>query len=125
MEDNEEAMKNGVEFEHIEYEWAFGVFNSRYQEPAGAPITRIDKQLNELGTVIYIELGVGARKPEGGWGWLGGKRRELKILGRVRSNREMFGRKLHTVIGRHCRTMEFITQLKLGGAEAFQDMLGK
>ena len=37
----------------------------------------------------------------------------------------MFGRKLHTVIGRHCLTMEFATQLELGEAEAFQDMFGE
>ena len=75
VKDNEEAIKNGVEFEPIEYEWAFGVFKSRYQEPVGAPITRITKQLNELETSLYSELGLGVRTPEGVWEWLGGKKR--------------------------------------------------
>ena len=44
-----------------------------YQEPTGAPIARIAKQLNEAGEVIYRELGVGVRTPEGVWDWLGGK----------------------------------------------------
>ena len=62
MKDNESDMENGVEFEPIEYEWAFGVFMARYQEPAGAPVTRIAKQLNGLETVIYSELGVGCER---------------------------------------------------------------
>ena len=67
VEDNEKDMQNGVEFGPIEYEWLFGVFKARYQEPAGAPVTRITKQLSELETVIYSELGVRVRNPEGVW----------------------------------------------------------
>ena len=37
----------------------------------------------------------------------------------------MENRKLHTFIERHCLAVEFITQLELGDAEAFQDMFGK
>ena len=60
VKDNEEAIENGVEFEPIEYEWTCGVFKSRYQEPAGGPVTRLTKP-NGLETVIYSELGgVGA-----------------------------------------------------------------
>ena len=78
VKDNGEDMKNGVEFEPLEYECMFGVFNARYQEPGGAPVTRIDKQLNELETVIYREFGVAVRTPEGCRGWLGGKEENLK-----------------------------------------------
>ena len=38
VDENEEALKNGVDFEHIDSEWAFEVFKARYQEPVGAPI---------------------------------------------------------------------------------------
>ena len=62
VNDNDEDMENGVDFEPIECGWMFGVFNARYQEPAGAPITRIAKQLEELETVIYSELGVGCER---------------------------------------------------------------
>ena len=34
-------------------------------------------------------------------------------------------RKLHPVIERSCPTMEFITQMEMGDAEAFRDALGK
>ena len=37
----------------------------------------------------------------------------------------MKNRKTHTVIERNCLAMEFITQLELGDAEAFQDTFGK
>ena len=37
VRDNEEAIKNVVEFEPIEYELMFGFFKARYQEPAGRP----------------------------------------------------------------------------------------
>ena len=68
----EESLKNGVDFEHIDFEWMFEVFKSMYQEPVGAPIARITKQLSELETIIYLELGVGMRTPEGFWDWAGG-----------------------------------------------------
>ena len=34
-------------------------------------------------------------------------------------------RKLHTVIERRCLSAEFVTQMEMGGAEAFRDLFGK
>ena len=59
VRDNEDAIMNGVWFGPIDYEWAFSVPNARYQEPAGRPISRISKQVNALGEVVEIQLGVG------------------------------------------------------------------
>ena len=42
-----------------------------YQEPVGAPVVRIAKQLHELESIIYRELGVWVRTPEGVWDWVG------------------------------------------------------
>ena len=50
-------IKNGVCYESIDYVWAFVVFKSMYQEPAGVPIARIAKQLHGLETLIYHKLG--------------------------------------------------------------------
>ena len=66
----------------------FEVFKSMYQEPAGAPIVRIAKQLGDLETIIYRELWVGVRTPEGVLDWIGGKSGELKSLCRYLTNRE-------------------------------------
>ena len=43
-DDDEEAIKNGVEYEPIDYEWMFKVLKSGYQEPVAQPIIRIVKQ---------------------------------------------------------------------------------
>ena len=108
---------------------------SRCQEPVGAPIARIAKQLNELETIIFRELWVGVRNPEGVWDWLVKKRRELKSLGMPRANREMFNylreeiivksHKLSGVIERHCLPVEFITQLEESDTDQLQDYFGK
>ena len=58
-DENEAAIKNGVDYEPIGCEWMFGVLKARYREPAGRPIVRITKQLGEMETVIIRELGVG------------------------------------------------------------------
>ena len=68
----------------------FATLKARRYEPAGQPITRITNQLGNLNDVIWKELGLGVRTPGGVWGWLGRKRRELKSLGRILTNREMF-----------------------------------
>ena len=36
-DENEEAIKNGDGYEHIDCEWMFKVSKSRYQEPVGRP----------------------------------------------------------------------------------------
>ena len=63
--ENEEAIKNGNEFEPITTEWMFSALNARRYEPAGKPITRITNQLSELNTAIWKELALGIRTPEG------------------------------------------------------------
>ena len=81
VEENEEAMNNGAEFEPITAEWAFAILKARHYEPAGQPITRITNQLGNLNDVIWNELGLGVRTPEGVWDWLGRKRREMEDSG--------------------------------------------
>ena len=135
MDEGEEAIKNGVCYEPIDYEWMCEVFKSMCQEQAGAPKARIARQLNELETIIYRELGVRARTPEVVWGWIGGIRRGLKSWGIVLTNREMLSyfrganivktHKLHAVIEIHFLAMEFDKQLAAGDAEYSQDDFGK
>ena len=55
IEENEEAIKKGDVSEPTDYEWMFKVFRSRYQEPAGSPVMRIAKQLNDIEAVIFRE----------------------------------------------------------------------
>ena len=89
-DENEEAIKNGGEYEHIGYEWMFEVLKSRYHEPDGRHVVRIIKQLSEMETLLIRELGVGVRNPEGACGWVGKKRMELKSLRMFLTNRAMF-----------------------------------
>ena len=79
VEENEEAVNSGVEFEPITAEWMFIILKARHYEPAGQPITRIANQLNNLNDVIWKELGPAVRTPEGFWDWLGRKRRAAKF----------------------------------------------
>ena len=89
VEENEEAINNGVEFGPITSEWALSILKTRNYEPAGQPITRITNQLCNLNGVIWKELGLGVRTPEGVWDWLGRKGMGLGNLGRILTNREM------------------------------------
>ena len=90
IEQNEEAIKNGSEFEPVATEWMFPTLKSKRYEPSGQPIARIANQLGDLNKVIWRELGIGIRTPEGAWDWIGRKRRELKSLGSELTNREVF-----------------------------------
>ena len=81
IEQNEEAIKNGGEFEPIATEWLFSTLKSKHYEPSGQPITRIANKLNDLNRVVWKELGIGIGAPEGLWDWIGRKRRELESLG--------------------------------------------
>ena len=78
------------------------------------------------------------RNPEGVWGWLVKKRRDLKSSGRYLTNREMLNyfkattittiansHKLHEVIERHCATLDNADQMKESDAEKFQESFGK
>ena len=111
-----------------------------YQEPAGSPIVRLTKQLRGLGAIIYRELGVWVRTPEGVWDWPGKKRRELKSLCKYLTNRETFGyfrganiaktHKLRTAIQNHCMAMgcmamRFTKQMESGESGDSQDAFGK
>ena len=98
-----------------------------YQEPEGAPIGRIFGQLNGIVKVIYIELELGVRNPEGvrhpegGWGWLGRKRNDLRTMGRNLTNREIYmyfkdcsivkSHKLDEAIRKHCLAIDFMGEL--------------
>ena len=123
-------MKNGGEFEPITDEWLFSTLKARHYEPAGKPITRIPSQLGDLNNVIWKELGSGVRTPGVVWGWLGRKRRDLGSLGRILTNREMFGyfrgdivknHKLNNVIAHHCLSIEFVRRVESSEPEDFQD----
>ena len=113
-------------------------FKAIHQEPEGEPIDRIAKQLNALNaldTVIESELGVGVRTPGGVWDWLGGKRSELKNLGRALTNRDVrlfYGganvvksHKLRQVIESHCAAVDLITQYAVNEADFSKMSLAK
>ena len=91
VEENEEEIRNGSEFESITAEWTFSTLKARRYEPAGHPITRITGRLDDLNTVSWKELGLWVRTPEGVWGRLGRRRRELGSSGRELARREVFG----------------------------------
>ena len=63
---------------------------TKYREPEGAPVDRIMKQLGDIAEVIYRELEVGVRNPEGACDWLGKKRRALRTSGMFLTDREMY-----------------------------------
>ena len=79
----------GAVYEPIDYVLMFKILRTKYQEPGGAPIVRITKQLGESEDIILREFRVGVRKPGGAWGWLGKKRRDIKSSIRYLTNREV------------------------------------
>ena len=62
----------------------------KYRAQEGAPIVRSAKQLGDIWKVIYRELELGARNPEGVWDWIGKKRRDIRTPARFLDNREMY-----------------------------------
>jgi len=130
-ENEEEEIKNGINFGPITTEWMFSTLKDRHYEPAGQPITRLTGQLNDLNNAIWKELGLGVRTPEGVCHWLGRKRRELKSSSRNLTNREMCdyfrgsnivkSHKLNNVIVHHCLSVDFIKKVDFGEPEVFQD----
>ena len=69
------------EYDIIGFGWMCKVLGGKYREPDGVPIVRIIMQLGDIAEVIYRELELGVRNPEGVWDWIGKKRRELRTLG--------------------------------------------
>ena len=72
------GLGGGGLYEPIDYVWMFRILRAKYQEPGGVPIFRITQQLSESKGIILRELGIGVRKPDGAWGRLGKKRRDIK-----------------------------------------------
>ena len=117
----------------------FSTLNVKRREPSGQPITRITTQLNVLNTIIWKELEKGVRTPEGAWGWIGRKRRELEDLGRELANREVFdyfrgaaivrNHTLSNIIVQHCLCVDFISKVENSEAgiphDEFSLFLGK
>ena len=104
----------------------FSTLMARHYEPAGQPITRITNQLGDLNSIIWKELGIGVRTPEGVWDWMGRKRRELGCLGRDLANREIFdftganivkNHKLNNVIVQHWMSIDSINKVDCVEAE--------
>ena len=103
----------------------------KYRAQEGAPIVRSAKQLGDIWKVIYRELELGARNPEGVWDWIGKKRRYHKSLGRLITNRAMYiyikecivakSRKLREVIEKHCLFLELVAELKEPDDGAFRE----
>ena len=82
IDESEKAIVRGELCDPVGYDWMFKILMGKYREPLGEPTVRIAKQLGEAKGVITRDLEVGVRNPEGGWDWLGRKRRDLKSLGR-------------------------------------------
>ena len=109
----------------------FSTLESKRCAPSGRPITRITNQLNDLNRVIWKELGIGIRTPEGVWDWIGRKRRELKSLGRELASRGVFGyfrgasiAKKHTldnIIAKRCLSIDCFSKVESSEAEVSQD----
>ena len=88
-------------------------------------------QLSGIGEVICRELEPGVRNPEGDWGWIGKKRRELKSLGRNLANREVRNYfkecslvkspKLSGLVEKHRQSLEFTGDLAGPDSEVFQE----
>ena len=129
IEDNEKESLRGESYEPIGYGWMFRILKSKYQEPNGAPIARLTRQLGEMGNAITRELEVGVRNPECVGYWICKKRRELESTGSNLASREMYiyfkncivakSRKLREVIERHFISLEFFEELKDPDAEKF------
>ena len=90
------------------------------------------EEIGRKGEVIYRELELGVRYPEGVWGWLWEKRRGLKALCRFLTNRGMYfhfkdciivkSHKSGGVIEKHCLSLEPMGDLGGGSdSEVFQD----
>ena len=65
IEQNEEEIKTWGDFEPIAAGWMFPTLKAKRYEPSVQPITRITNQLNDLNRVIWKELWLGIRTPEG------------------------------------------------------------
>ena len=73
------------------------------------------------GGIIYRELELGVRNPEGVWDWLGKKRGGLKSMGRHLTNREVYSyfkecivvksHMIGEVVGKHCVSLHFMEDL--------------
>ena len=134
VDENEEALKNGVDFEHIDFEWMCEFCKSWYQEPAGAHIANRETVGRVRENYVSRIMGMGVISGRC-LGSVGKQRRELKRLGRYLANRGRFdyfreadiakAHKLHAVIGRHCMAMEFIKHSEEGGSGDPQDDFGK
>ena len=121
IEQNEEEIKTWGDFEPIAAGWMFPTLKAKRYEPSVQPITRITNQLNDLNRVIWKELGLGIRTPDGVWDWIGRKRGELESLGSELANREVFGyfrganivknHMLNNIIVQHCLSVDFINKV--------------
>ena len=131
IEQNGEAIKNGGEFEPIATDWMFRTSKSNHDEPPGQPITRIANRLNDLNRVIWTELGIGIRTPEGVCGWIGGERRESESLGielEIRGVLDYFrgacivkNHALNNIIVQHSLPIDFTNKVESIEADDIQD----
>ena len=81
IEENENSLLDGKDFEMISYEWMFVISKAKYQEQEGVPIVRIMSQLSSIYRLSYSELEQWVRNPEGIWDSLVKKRNDLKTSG--------------------------------------------
>ena len=51
IEENENSLLDGKDFEMISYEWMFVISKAKYQEQEGVPIVRIMGQLSSIDRV--------------------------------------------------------------------------
>ena len=83
IDENEEAIKKGGDYEPTNYVWAFNILRTKFQEPDGAPVIRIMQQLGEREVIIYRELRIWARNQEGVWDWSGWRVGEETLIDRA------------------------------------------
>ena len=118
---NEEEIKNASEFESIATEWMFPTLKSKRCEPPGQPITKIANQSTDSNRVIWKELEIGIRTPEGVWDWIGGVEENWEVwvanwqpggfFGYFRGAGIAKNHAIDNVIAQRCLPLDFIGKL--------------
>ena len=83
-------MEEDKSFGSVGYKWMFQILPDRYKVSPLATISRIVDQRRNMNVVVKMVLCDDSMNPSGVWKWAIEKRRDLRDLGRVRTNREIW-----------------------------------